>query len=168
MLELPKINVQPVKISEETFDERVVTLTGWGLTSFPGNRSNILQFMKLNTIDSERWQQFLWLKIQSQFFTLTTRREGVNLYDNGSPLVTNNYQVSIVSFGVSFSLPVYVDIKLAVCTRVSYVVDFLRNVTKVGISDENYKIFIVVYELLYLLKIKYLKNRNFSLFTTKF
>lgn len=78
-----------------------LTLSGWGLTSYPGsNLPENLQYIQLTAIDSSSCSSLWGGGIDNtQICTSSPPGQGACQGDSGGPLIYNNQQVGIVSFG---------------------------------------------------------------------
>lgn len=97
--------VQSITLPQkDTLPGEDVTLSGWGLTSYPGGKPNDLQFINLKTISLEdcvhAHNSSKQPIMETELCTLTTKGEGACQGDSGGPLVdANGVQVGIVSWG---------------------------------------------------------------------
>ncbi|XP_017775826.1 PREDICTED: chymotrypsin-1-like [Nicrophorus vespilloides] len=93
--------VQPIQLTKENIDGgEDCVLSGWGMTSFPGNISENLRYVHLKTISVDECRQRLFPIpiIDSEVCTFTKRGEGACKTDSGGPLVANGKQIGIVSW----------------------------------------------------------------------
>ncbi|KAJ8680839.1 hypothetical protein QAD02_016626 [Eretmocerus hayati] len=93
---------QPIQLANEEYNkfEDPVVLTGWGRLSAGGRVPNDLQEISLKVIPEIECQDTMGsMIINSHICTLTKFGEGACNGDSGSPLVANDEQIGIVSFG---------------------------------------------------------------------
>lgn len=121
-------NVQPIQLnSQEIGGGQPLTLSGWGLTQYPGSQlPDHLQFAQLNSITVNECQSRLAQINQifdTQICTFTRAGQGACQGDSGGPLVLGGAQAGIVSWGYPCAKG-YPD----VFTRVSSYVDWVEAV----------------------------------------
>lgn len=118
--------VQPISLNFGGVGEgAVLTLSGWGLTSYPGSIPSSLQYARLSSIGTSECSNRLQTQISSsQLCTFTRSGQGACQGDSGGPLVYNGQLAGIVSFGRPCAIG-YPD----VFTRVSSFLDWIQSVT---------------------------------------
>ncbi|XP_017778779.1 PREDICTED: transmembrane protease serine 9-like [Nicrophorus vespilloides] len=96
--------IAAVPLPYSDIDEDIdVTVSGWGMTTFPGNYPDRLQYIDVRTLSVPKCQQLQTAKpvISSQLCTFTGYGQGVCHGDSGGPLVdTYGYLVGIVNWGI--------------------------------------------------------------------
>lgn len=107
LLRVPSIaladNIQVIALAEGThhFANEMATLSGWGRIADAGSPVNILNF-----VDTPVWENSLCADIYGSAViinsTLCTDGASCN-GDSGGPLILNNVQIGVVSFGASES-----------------------------------------------------------------
>lgn len=98
--------VRPVAIRMSRVSSREEAVaSGWGLTSFPGDVPENLQFIATKTITNEECKARHPLQTASMIYagnvcTFTKGKEGMCMGDSGGPLVVNGELVGLVSWGI--------------------------------------------------------------------
>ncbi|XP_065161913.1 chymotrypsin-1-like [Atheta coriaria] len=95
--------VQPVKLRQSDITTEEVVLSGWGLTSFPGENPDHLQYSTLNTITYEECVKYEEDFVVSETDVCTLDKIGIGACygDSGSPLVDlKGEQVGITAWGI--------------------------------------------------------------------
>ncbi|KAG4068105.1 hypothetical protein HA402_001530 [Bradysia odoriphaga] len=97
--------VQPIRLeASRPSPSETVTLSGWGLTRYPGSVPNDLQYINLQTLDLQTCAQLLQgINPISNGHVCTTSPAGQGACkgDSGGPLINSaDVQVGIVSWGV--------------------------------------------------------------------
>lgn len=100
-------NARPIAIrSTYTNEAEVATASGWGLTKYPGEVPDILQFLAVKTLNNEKCAQELDTLIGTNIYngslcTLTHHSgQGMCMGDSGGPLTVNGELVGLVSWGI--------------------------------------------------------------------
>ncbi|OWR49200.1 putative serine-type enodpeptidase [Danaus plexippus plexippus] len=128
--------VQPIQLPKtDTAEGAVLTLTGWGRTSYPGSLPDRLQVISLIALSVNQCQQIYKGIVSSnvydtQICSLTKSGEGACHGDSGGPLVEGDKVVGIVSWGVPCARG-YPD----VYTRVYSFKDWI--LSKTNMTDES-------------------------------
>ncbi|KAF2881833.1 hypothetical protein ILUMI_24334 [Ignelater luminosus] len=133
-------SVRPVELETRQIGAGVnVVLSGWGITSFPGQLPNNLQYINLTTISNDECEAAYRearasLPIyKEELCTLTRRGEGACKGDSGGPLVANGKQVGVVSWGRPCGLG-FPD----VFSRVSSYVDWIKQHSEAEFRKQNH------------------------------
>lgn len=97
--------VQPISLSlSNPIPGETLTLSGWGLTSYPGNIPNDLQYINLQALDLSTCAARLQGAnpiTTGHVCTTSPANQGACQGDSGGPLINaNGFQVGIVSWGV--------------------------------------------------------------------
>ncbi|KAK4873166.1 hypothetical protein RN001_015195 [Aquatica leii] len=119
------IYIQPIALNDKpTRANTKCTLSGWGLTSYPGTNSNDLKYytgkvinLRICAIVNARDFPVL----ESNICIFAAKGVGACKSDSGGPLISNNKQVGILSWGFPCALGVP-----DVFTRVSYYIDWIH------------------------------------------
>ncbi|KAG5328502.1 CTR1 protein, partial [Acromyrmex charruanus] len=93
--------VQPINLatSDNELEGKPCTLSGWGTTSVDGRTPNNLQEIELIVYPQEECKTAQPKVTDSHICTLTKAGEEACHSDSGGPLVANEVQIGIVSFG---------------------------------------------------------------------
>lgn len=91
--------VQPLPLASRAIsDDERLTSAGWGLTSYPGNVPNDLQWMQMNVVSHDLCQWITGASLTGKICTLEQEGQGVCSGDSGGPLVNElNEIVGITS-----------------------------------------------------------------------
>ncbi|KOX73949.1 Chymotrypsin-1 [Melipona quadrifasciata] len=91
--------VQPIKLAtgSKTYEGATCVLSGWGTTKLGGNPPNNLQYINL-LIETQAKCKRAHSRVQASHICTYTK-VGEGACDSGGPLVVNDVQVGIVSFG---------------------------------------------------------------------
>lgn len=99
---------KPIRLNTQYIDENVeCLLSGFGLNGFPeGNATNELQHAVISTVSYNLCKEMLAPSpiFSTQLCTLSKKGLGTCKGDSGSPLIHNEKQVGIVSWGRSCAL----------------------------------------------------------------
>lgn len=122
--------VQPIALASNVIGADIkLTLSGWGLTRYPGNPSDMLKCIELRSIttaDCDKLQPNDAPPItQKQLCTFNRVGEGSCQGDSGGPLIVGGKLAGIVSWGQPCAIG-FPD----VFTRVSSYIDWILSVTE--------------------------------------
>lgn len=95
--------VKPVDMARDNVNTPLEAVaSGWGLTTYPGEVPETLQFLEMNIITTDECKKMLTFVdvFQTTLCVLNKMGEGLCRGDSGGPLVANNTLLGIVSFGM--------------------------------------------------------------------
>ncbi|CRL00681.1 CLUMA_CG013941, isoform A [Clunio marinus] len=102
--------VQPIKLSSHPVpDGSNAIALGWGYTTYPGQASQSLQYIRVKTISRDNCRKRMTLPNSAKLFESSLCAEsasgsgGACMGDSGGPLVANNLIIGIVSWGIPCS-----------------------------------------------------------------
>ncbi|KAF5281358.1 hypothetical protein FQR65_LT14756 [Abscondita terminalis] len=123
-------NVRPVQLASSYPPVGAnLTLTGWGLQSYPSNTlPNILQCVHLAAIDVEQCKSLLpgYPVTSTHLCTKSRKGQGACQGDSGGPLVYGNAQVGVVSWGIPCAKG-YPDVFTSVPSYINWIITNARN-----------------------------------------
>ncbi|KAK5640429.1 hypothetical protein RI129_011240 [Pyrocoelia pectoralis] len=123
--------VNKIELSTEDVPSEVeLTLSGWGMTEYPGSSPNKLQTIKLFSITNEKCaEEHPYANVTaSNICTFTKKGEGACKGDSGGPLVSFNKQVGVVSWGLPCAKG-KPDVFTRVYSFLSWVADHTKSIT---------------------------------------
>ncbi|KAG8033951.1 hypothetical protein G9C98_008432, partial [Cotesia typhae] len=116
--------VQPVELTDVDINENQypVTMIGWGRLEYTGPTSAFLQKIELNIIDNVTCKKEWKFINEGHICVATTLKQGSCLGDSGGPIIANDRQIGIISFGKMCAAG-----KPDVATRIYHYYDWVRS-----------------------------------------